>query len=232
MKLSSAGAVAAAIGCFSHLAEARAVKSPLFDWSYELDPSAPIITSMDDMDATAKAWNNTVSIEHIEGTFMLVEQLSKTQVATFGGALLDWARANEPTEEQLAAARDSGKIDEMEANGILAAIATGMSMDDVVEARTLARRDTLRQSFKWDCHFCPGIPIFSCKWMGCTGLCLAFICVPRPTLRLEFANKFGEPIPEPVYKYPVGPDYEYKTPDEWEVRGHHGHSENLEGGPQ
>jgi hypothetical protein len=96
-------------------------------------------------------------IEVIEGTIMLVDQVLKTQVATFGGALDDWARANQPTEEQLAAVRDSGKLDAIkaESEGIPAGVAAGMSMDDALEAHALAKRDTLRQP--WDCRWCASL---------------------------------------------------------------------------
>lgn len=51
----------------------KSVKSELFDWQYELDASASAITTKDEMYATANAWNQTVSIELLDGTMSLVD---------------------------------------------------------------------------------------------------------------------------------------------------------------
>jgi len=131
MKLSSSTqAIAAGVGFLLRFAEAvrvhrsqventcqaltriqqKSAASDIFDWHYELDAMALVITTKSEMYATADAFNQTVSIELVEGTMMLVDQMSKKQVATFSGALNEWARAAYPSPSLIANMKQSGEL--------------------------------------------------------------------------------------------------------------------------
>ena len=70
--------------------------SDLFGWQYELDPAAPALATMDDIRATADAYNGTINFELVEGSLTLVEQISKKQVASLDPEIDAWARAAYP----------------------------------------------------------------------------------------------------------------------------------------
>ncbi|KAK0622507.1 hypothetical protein B0T14DRAFT_563956 [Immersiella caudata] len=180
--------VAAVSGCLFHLVEAKTAQSSFFGWQYQLDASAPVITAMSEVYATSTAWNDTVSLEVIEGIPSLVDQVSKTQIATLGGALGDWALAEQPTEEQMAAAKAAGVDIALKAGlaDTLAAVAAGMSMADALKAHSLDKRDTIGTKEDWkkfmawvDCKVCL-VTLASCKFHGCYGLCFNGVCLPEP----------------------------------------------------
>ncbi|KAK0648553.1 hypothetical protein B0T16DRAFT_388753 [Cercophora newfieldiana] len=137
MKFSSSSrAVAAAVGLLVQVADAKSVVSDVYGWQYELDTTVPTILTKDEMFTIGDAHNKTVSIELVDGTMMLVDQLAKKQVATFGGALDEWARAAYPSPALIASMKKSGELDEVKAglNGILGAVAAGAPMDKALAA--------------------------------------------------------------------------------------------------
>ena len=150
--------------------------SNVFGWQYQLDATAPAITTRDEMNAMADAYNHTVSIELVQGTMMLVEQMEKKQVATFGGALDEWARAAYPSPSLIAKMEQSGEIEgyKAELTGLLADVAAGSTMANALTARRAVRE--AKGLTKRDCGGCP-IIIWSCPLMpGCGGACILIFC--------------------------------------------------------
>lgn len=75
----------------------------------------------------AHRFNDTVSIELVGGAMMLVGQMQKKQVATFGGVLDEWARAAYPSPLDIARIKNTGEVAgvKTELNEVLAEAATG-----------------------------------------------------------------------------------------------------------
>ena len=165
------------VGIWQRLTNLRKKLAPseLFGWHYELDAAAPAITTKDELYALANAYNQTVSIELVDGTMMMVEQMEKKQVATFGGALDEWARAAYPSPSLIASMKKSGKLSGLstQLDSLVAEVAAGSSMTTALaayranhQARALDKRNCV----------CP-IFVFSCLLIdGCAGLCLLFVC--------------------------------------------------------
>jgi len=106
---------------------------------------------------------------------MLVDQMSKKQVATFRGPLNEWARAAYPSPSLIANMKQSGELagPKAELNGLLAAVAAGTPMTNAVAAR---RADQEASGLAKRNCVCP-IVIFSCLIIdGCSGACVVFIC--------------------------------------------------------
>jgi len=128
------------------------------------------------MYATANAYNQTVSIELVGGTMMLVDQISKTQVATLSGALDEWARAAYPSPSTIADMKKSGELPgaKAELNGLLAAVAAGTPMTNALAARRADQEAGGPGLTKRVCA-CP-VVIFSCQLNGCGGACIVIFC--------------------------------------------------------
>ncbi|KAK0620569.1 hypothetical protein B0T14DRAFT_587003 [Immersiella caudata] len=171
MKLAPLAAAAGLIAFVS----AKSAPSALFDWSYTLNPSAPVVNTNAELHALSAAYNETVSIELLDGQLAVVEQFTKTQVGILGGELYESASAAYPDEGAIASMKKSGetKMLEGELNGLLAMVEKGVSMDSALAKRRTERRATGLE--KRNC-VCP-IIIWSCPWFdGCAGLCVTFIC--------------------------------------------------------
>ena len=99
---------------------------------------------------------------------MLVEQMEKKQVATFSGALDEWARAVYPSPELIASMKQSGEFAsaETEMSGLLASVAAGSSLRNALAASGLEKRACICPVFVGACLLTP----------GCDGLCIILIC--------------------------------------------------------
>ncbi|KAK0749781.1 hypothetical protein B0T18DRAFT_389318 [Schizothecium vesticola] len=116
-------------------------RSDVFGWDYELDPSAPAIDTQAEILATAAAHNQTVTVERVGGTMMLVDLLGRRQVAKFGSQLDAWARANYPSDDLVL--RGSAEVDAMKAelHGLLDEVRAGHELTrESILARRVAER--------------------------------------------------------------------------------------------
>ncbi|KAK4442448.1 hypothetical protein QBC34DRAFT_387285 [Podospora aff. communis PSN243] len=167
--------LAAAVGFLLPFASAKSVPSALFDWSYTLTPSAPVLTSKAELQALSATYNNTVSIESLDGQLSVVEQFTKTQVGILGGELHDWAAAAYPDDGVIANMKKSGEADVLktELNGLLAMVDKGTTLETALAVRRADKE--ARGLNKRNC-VCP-IVVFSCPLFdGCAGVCIFFIC--------------------------------------------------------
>ncbi|KAK4447977.1 hypothetical protein QBC34DRAFT_466579 [Podospora aff. communis PSN243] len=184
MKLSnSIQAIAAAMSFLTPFASALTAPSALFPWSYTLTPTAPLLTTKADLIALSHSYNDTVSIELVAGTMMLVDQLSKTQVATLSGALGDWAFAGYPSAAEIASIKESGEAAEIgvEVSSLVQAVEGGETVGGVLAKRRAMMGLALRKRGDGGVErrapcLCP-VFVFSCLLMeGCAGICLFIAC--------------------------------------------------------
>lgn len=57
-------------------------KSELYDWYYQLDNTAPMVSTIDQVVDVSTAYNGTVRVERINGTMMIIDHAQMKQVAT------------------------------------------------------------------------------------------------------------------------------------------------------
>jgi hypothetical protein len=148
------------------------MKSDVFGWQYELDSTAPVITTQEEIYTTADAYNQTVGIELVNGTMMMIDMMQNKQIATFGGAVDEWARSNYPSEDII---NDSAFIEEMKNKlaGHLDDVRAGIPLKQSLAARgTDSGQGSLNP--RKACG-CPLLPI-SCLIEGCKGICLLVLC--------------------------------------------------------
>jgi hypothetical protein len=151
------------------------MKSDVFGWQYELDASAPVITTQAEIFTTADAYNQTVGIELVGGKMMIIDMMNHKQVATMGGAVEEWARANYPTEEVIAS--NSDLVQEMKAEMSLHIddVKAGIPLDRSMAMRKTTSGLQARENVPRAFCACPVLPI-SCLVIGCKGICLLFAC--------------------------------------------------------
>lgn len=151
------------------------MKSNIFDWQYELDAWAPVITTKDDMFAVGNAYNQSVGIELLEGKMTLVDVVSKKQVATFAGELDTWARENYPSPEVIEQNKDIITGMKSEVNSLVAEVVTsGKTMSSVIAARK-ADEQAAGVSKRAYCG-CPFIIFYCAVTDGCAGACVLVFC--------------------------------------------------------
>jgi hypothetical protein len=148
------------------------VESEVFGWQYELDSTVPVITTQEEIFTTADAYNQTVGIELVGGTMMMIDLLQNKQVATFGGDLDKWARSNYPGEDVL---NDSAFIEDMKNQlaGHLDDVRAGIPLEQSLAARS-TDSDVESLVPRKACG-CPILPI-ACKIIKCKGICLLVLC--------------------------------------------------------
>jgi len=111
---------------------------------------------------------------------MLVDQLSKTQVATLGGALGEWASAGYPSPEEIASIKKSGEATEIgaEVSSLVKEVEGGESVGNLLakrKAMALAEKEKRGVERRAPC-LCP-VFVFSCLLIeGCAGICLFIAC--------------------------------------------------------
>jgi hypothetical protein len=154
-------------------------KSSAFGWQYELDVAAPVVTTKAEIATIAAAHNQTVGIELVGGTMMLIDVMQRKQVARMEGAVDEWARAHYPSEELL---NDSGLVEELksEVTGHLDNMRAGMSLKTSLKKSLAARSTsadvggTVKRQSGCPCPFF----IFSCGLTGCPdSACLLLACL-------------------------------------------------------
>ncbi|KAE9377524.1 hypothetical protein N431DRAFT_327868 [Stipitochalara longipes BDJ] len=170
---SSTKTAAAAVVFFLQIANAKTMmKSEVFGWQYELDFTAPVITTKEEIYTTADAYNQTVGIELVNGTMMMIDLMQNKQIATFGGAVDEWARANYPGEDII---NDTAFIEEMKNKlmGHLDDVRAGIPLKQSLAARS-TDSDLANVDPRKPCG-CPLLPI-ACLIEGCKGICLLVLC--------------------------------------------------------
>lgn len=69
------------------------MKSDVFDWTYELDDTAPIVTTHEQASHIGHAHDGNVRVDRVNGTFMIVESTQKRQLATLAGEAAAFAES-------------------------------------------------------------------------------------------------------------------------------------------
>jgi len=123
---------------------------------------APIITSQEEIYTIGDAYNNTVGIELVGDTMMMIDMLSKKQVATMAGPIDAWARVAYPSKEVIA---DAALVAEMKSElvGFLDGVRAGTSVEDSLAKRLMAKASGVENAVeKRDACSCPVLPITVC----------------------------------------------------------------------